>query len=244
MRLASAQILQEPSSLVVSPRETKTDVLTLNRKYRTAQGTRLGEKFGTVAPAEELRQRREFAQPTIIGKLHSTISQGERFIMHSSVMVKPAYQSNLIIPPQLEPFGAPADTVAHDVMDLYGLQGFSDSSIRLIAKRDRVEPETAHRAHFSYWHTHLGDDRHGPIDLLYGGWDFLPTEYENAELEDHSLVRAGAEIRHRSRQNNTGEPLTRTWFAFIVTPNGSPHYNSYVNAKDTAEIYQKIEGPV
>jgi hypothetical protein len=187
--------------------------------------------FARAASDPDVRAARaQIAEPVMLA--HSIALPDGPNSNHFALTVK--YKNATIVGlPECFAFAFPmAKLVAEDLLTLYGPEKFKASKIELIIKRADLDKGEALRPDFQDWHDHMAPQF--GTDLIYGFSNVLPTQFKTRagkayDSPAHALVRFGAEVIHRS-QLNEGEPIRRTWGAFIVSFNQKPKNNEANNS--------------
>ena len=145
------------------------------------------------------------------------MAEGPDITSHG-IQIKPACSSKIYLPACFGFAAQMSSFVANDALSLLGEERFTNSEIMFILQRNNIPKNKAHRPDFSGWHDHMKEP--GKIDLIYSFSDTLPTEFqsegESLFSHENSLVRFGAEIIHRSRENVAVDDLRRTWGAYVL----------------------------
>lgn len=221
-----------------------------NPDYIPYEDWKLHDPFLTHRIKAPLTQRRaDIAQPKLVGAFHP---EGPiDFQNRNGIIIKHEDETQIYVPHDYQ-FALPTiNLAAHDLIKLYGHEGFAKAELALIIEKSSVQTGHAQRELFDDWHTHV-DSNTRVADIIYGFFTTLGTQFKLRNQEktapDHAICRFGGEIEHRS-QTNMDMPTTRLWGAVIACANPKKYTDRRNLGENTAylpngkndPLYQKFQ---
>ncbi len=193
--------------------------------YVGAYDWRLGFRYEDESKSAAER-RADIAEPRIIARYRPEKQSGLPDITSNGFDIKKPGDMHICLPDVFD-FALPRISIAaKDALQLLGAEGFRNANLSFVIQRTDIEPGEFHRPHFTDWHDHRCNGENIDAVYLFGnrlGTDVKLFTHSGSDIRttelsapDGSVMRIGAEILHRSRQNTGEEILRREWGAVIV----------------------------